>query len=160
MDILNLGSANAALMLSLLVPGVLSLKVYDLIVPGAQRTAGIATLEALAYGTVNLALLYAPAAWLVANLGSQFALYGAIVLGMLVLPALIGVGAAYLRQRSPLRRLLVHPTPKGWDYFFQKREACWVLFHLRDGRMVGGLFGPRSLASSFPHTEDVYVEQA
>lgn len=34
-----------------------------------------------------------------------------------------------------------------------------MLFHLKDGAVVGGFCGDRSLASSHPQPQDIYVEQ-
>lgn len=34
----------------------------------------------------------------------------------------------------------------------------WVLVHLKSGKMIGGLFGKESFASSFPNSQDLYLE--
>jgi len=51
-----------------------------------------------------------------------------------------------------------HPVPKAWDYFFGRGAACWIVATLKSGRVIGGYFGTESLASSFPHEEDLYLE--
>ena len=35
----------------------------------------------------------------------------------------------------------------------------WVLCHLKDGRMVGGIYSRNSSTSSYPHPQDLYIEQ-
>lgn len=60
---------------------------------------------------------------------------------------------------SPVRKRVIHPTPKAWDDFFGRREICFVLVHLRNGNIVGGLYAGNSFTSSFPHEEDIYLEE-
>jgi hypothetical protein len=54
---------------------------------------------------------------------------------------------------------IVHPVPKAWDYFFRQGTPCWIVATLKDGRIVAGLYGPNSFASSFPSEEDLYLEK-
>lgn len=51
-------------------------------------------------------------------------------------------------------------TSQAWDYFFQQREGCWVLVHLKSGSVIGGIFGRHSFASLTPHPRDLYLEQS
>jgi hypothetical protein len=34
-----------------------------------------------------------------------------------------------------------------------------MLIHIKDGRVIGGLYGPDSFASSYPEREDIYLEE-
>ena len=51
------------------------------------------------------------------------------------------------------------PFPTAWDYYFDKRNPSWVLVHLKDGTLIGGLFGDDSYATSFPTDGDIYLEK-
>ena len=42
--------------------------------------------------------------------------------------------------------------------FFDKRKPIFILFHLKDGRMIGGYFGPDSYATAYPGEGDIYVQ--
>ena len=48
---------------------------------------------------------------------------------------------------------------KPWDYVFSRRQAYWVIVHLRDGRKIGGRFDRKSFASSYPADEQIYIEE-
>ena len=50
------------------------------------------------------------------------------------------------------------PFPTAWDYFFNQRETCFILFHLKDGSKIAGYFGKDSFACAFPKHGDIYVE--
>jgi hypothetical protein len=58
-----------------------------------------------------------------------------------------------------LRRFVLHPSPKAWDFFFSQRRPVWVLAHLKSGEMLGGLLAEHSCASRFPNDEDIYIEE-
>ena len=50
------------------------------------------------------------------------------------------------------------PTP--WDYFFDKQGmACFVLIHLKSGKMIGGFYGTQSYTSEYPEPQQIYLEE-
>jgi hypothetical protein len=140
------------------VPGFITMKVYDLIVPAERRNFGEAVVDVVSYSIINLALF---GWWLLPLVSSRAPeWYGASVYAVLfVTPAVLGVLAVGLRQLPFLRGKLVHPTPTGWDHFFGQGQPCWILFHLQSGRKIGGYYGAGSLASSYPQPPEVYVEE-
>ena len=62
MDIWN--ADKLALFIVFFVPGFISMKVYDLLVPGETRDASKSLLDAISYSTLNFAALF----WLIAIL--------------------------------------------------------------------------------------------
>ena len=57
-------------------------------------------------------------------------------------------------------RLMKHlqmPYPTAWDAFFDRRQPCFLLVHLKDGTIIGGYFGPGSYAGAFPQDGDLYI---
>ncbi len=50
------------------------------------------------------------------------------------------------------------PYDTAWDFFFERRIPVFVLMQLKNGSKIGGYFGPRSYATSFPTEGDIYVE--
>jgi hypothetical protein len=54
---------------------------------------------------------------------------------------------------------IAHPVAKAWYSFFRKGIPCWVVATLKGGRLVAGLYGGKSFASSFPAQEDIYLEK-
>ena len=77
---------------------------------------------------------------------------------LLVVPAVLAVITFLIRRSRWATRWLQHPMPTAWDFLFAQRRMLWVLFHLKDGRRIGGYFGRSSFASSHPLEPDIYVE--
>lgn len=51
-------------------------------------------------------------------------------------------------------------TPTAWDDAFKDRAHCFVRARLKSGRWVGGWYGERSYASSYPQAADLYLQTA
>jgi hypothetical protein len=159
MDIWN--ADKLALFLVFVLPGFISMKVYDLMVPGEPRDASKSLFEAISFSTLNFAALF----WLIALIQSDdfyrkhFILYAlSIVLIMVVVPACWPFAFLKLSSWRPIARHLVHPIRKPWDYVFGKREPFWVIVHLHNGQRIGGRFDVQSFASSDPADEQIYLE--
>jgi hypothetical protein len=167
-----------ALFLYFVVPGLVLVKVYDLIVSTNRRDAGSTFLDALAYSFVFLAVGIWPYLALVSYRGALYAwLYYLLLFLLTVFVAFVAptvVAVLYYRSRTKgfLEGRVPDPTPTPWDWFFTGKgplasvepgtgkPACYVRFHTKEGEDFGGYFGQYSLASSFPTTQQVYVEEA
>ncbi len=155
-DLLNIQTLT--LFLYFIVPGFVAMQVYDLLVPTSRRNFNEAVINIVTYSFINLALLSPVINWVEeSRSGWRWLVWYFCLFGSPTLLALIWYG---LRKSNLLKGRLVHPTPTGWDHFFKKGEACWILFHMKDGTHIGGYFAGNSLASSFPNPQDVYVEKA
>jgi len=51
-----------------------------------------------------------------------------------------------------------HKTPSGWEHFFLQGRWAYVRATLKDGRVVGGFYGPDSFAGYTAETPDLYLE--
>lgn len=148
------------LAVAILIPGFVAMKSYSLLVPMERQAWPDVLLEVFAYGMVNYAVFF----WLAdlaASLQQSDPRLG-YLLGVVFLfgtPVGLAVGANVALRSERLRPWVLHPTPTGWDHFFGKGERCWVLCHLSDGSLVGGLYGTDSLASSHPRDPDIYLEE-
>lgn len=87
-------------------------------------------------------------------------LAGLLVLGLFVAaPAAAAAGVTYWQRRKP-RTVRFRSTPTAWDRVFQERGSCFVRLRLRDGVWIGGWYGTRSYATSYPHPAELYLESA
>ena len=77
-------------------------------------------------------------------------------------PALLSVGLYSLRI-TWLARWMDHPTRTAWDHFFCNIHDCWVLFHLKDGRLLGARHNskdpPAGFVATFPQEPEIYVRE-
>lgn len=167
-----------ALFLYFVVPGIVLVKVYDLLVPSARRDASAAFLDALSYSFMLLAVGFWPYLLLVLAGGglADWQYYGLLfaltVVQAFVVPVVLAV--LYYRSRTGgfLKDKVPDPTPTSWDWFFSgkgpeasldpatKKPVCYMRFTLKEGDSFGGYFGQYSFASSFPNPAQVYVEEA
>ncbi|MHC1719125.1 MAG: DUF6338 family protein [Clostridiaceae bacterium] len=54
---------------------------------------------------------------------------------------------------------IIHPIPQAWDWFFGKCKPYYVLIHLKNSHLIGGLYSENSYASAFPFKKDMYIEE-
>ena len=53
----------------------------------------------------------------------------------------------------------IHHIPTSWDYCFSEQKSLWVIITLKSGKIIYGLFGENSFASSDPYERDIYIEK-
>jgi len=151
-----------ALFLIFFLPGFISMKVYDLMVPGVPREASKSLLEAVSYSTLNFGALF----WLIAFVQTNdfyhrhFILYSlALAIIMVVVPACWPFAYLRLSTWHLFARHFTSPIQKPWDYVFGKRRPYWIIVHLRNGLRIGGRFDTKSFASSNPADEQIFLEE-
>jgi hypothetical protein len=144
------------LFLIVFIPGFISMKVYDLIMPGARRDFSKALYEAIGFSSLNFAAL----SWLIIPIhAGEFYLnhrvwYLILVFFIIfVMPLICPLLLVRLWTWGPIAALILNPVPKPWDYVFRKRQAYWMTVHLKDKRRIGGRYGLNSAASSYPAQE-------
>jgi hypothetical protein len=158
------------LLLYLVLPGFIYTKFYDALVPGERRSVGEVIIDILAWSFMLLLLWFWPFAALYEardSLGTWLR-YLLVFLLTIVAVFLTPIGAAYLmysiRHRGFLKNLTgeaSHPAPTAWDWFFLERaDNYYVRIHLKSGEMLGGYYGENSYATSYPHEQEVYLEEA
>jgi hypothetical protein len=116
MDIWNVD--KLALFLIFFLPGFISIKVYDLIVPGERRDFSKSMLDAVCYSTLNFAAL----SWLITIILTgdfyhrHFILYSLLVVAiMVIVPACWPFVLVRLSAWRPFGRHFVHPIQKPWE---------------------------------------------
>jgi len=155
-------SDTLRLILIFFVPGFISMRVYDLVIPSPRRDFSKAFLEAISFSCINFALLY----WLIVAIHSNdfqtdypFWYYIFSLLVLFIAPIFWPIFYYKAISLRFLKRRILHPIDKPWDYIFGKKIPFWVIVHLKDGRRIGGLYGPNSFTSSYPAPEQIYLEE-
>ena len=166
MNLASLLGGNIGALLFLIVPGFISMKVYDLLVPRKRRDFSKGLLEMLVFGSINFALLFLPfAAALSQDFASNHPICKYLILLLLLLLAPILWPILYLLLiRRPWIAGRIVPLNEGpWDDVFResqrRQEGYWVIVHMRDGRMFGGKYGAASFASESPDKKQIYLEE-
>ncbi|MFO0795308.1 MAG: DUF6338 family protein [Candidatus Brocadiaceae bacterium] len=150
------------LFLIFFIPGFISIKIYELLVPSKQRDYSKSLFEVIGYSSLNFAALL----WLIilihsANFYDQHKIRYFVLLFFIIFitPILWPVIFFRLSQWGPIAKYIIHPIKKPWDYVFSKRKVFWVIVHLKDKRKIGGKYGKNSFASSYPAEEQIYLEE-
>ncbi len=151
------------LFIAFVVPGFISLKTYELLQPGVLKDSSQQVIDAVAYSSINYALLL----WPIYSVESQrieatsptlYVVFWVFV--VLVAPIAWACLFLKLRKTQMFQQAMPHPTGSPWDHVFSQRKCYWVIAVLRDGRKIAGLYGSNSFASSAPSAEQIYLEEA
>lgn len=165
-----LNAETLFLFIFFVVPGIVTIRTYDLLVPTDRRNFRDQFVDVVAYSFLVLALLGGPYLALVNNRKwfgegipgtlSYVALLGLIILLITVVaPVAIAFGYYRLRTSEFLRGKITHPSPTSWDYFFEQGKVFWVRFHMKSGEKLGGFYGEGSFATSYPQPQQVYLTE-
>ena len=148
------------LFLLFFVPGFVSIKVYDLLVPADRRTLPNRLAEAFGYSAINYSMLLpiivlAYGYGLLDEVWLQLGLsYVVLLIAPVIWPWLF---IRIVQPRFP--KVFINPIPKPWDVVFRQRGESWIIIHLNDGRRIGGRFARGSEASSYPADDQLYIKE-
>jgi len=62
------------------------------------------------------------------------------------------------RQRVWEKEKTFEKLPTAWDYVFSKDCCYWLKIILKDGSKIAGFYGTNSFSSSYPHKDDIFLE--
>lgn len=159
MDKLFDNQQTLALFLIFFVPGFISIKIYDVFVPGERRDFSKSLLDAVAYSALNFVAL----SWLIALMRSgQMPLwlwYVSFFLVCVAAPAAWPVLLFKFRNTARVAKHIPGPISGVWDAVFAQRQQYWVIIHLKDGRRIGGVYSTRSFTSSSPAAPEMFLEE-
>lgn len=152
-----------ALFIAFVIPGFISLKVYELIEPGVRQDTSKQLIDAIAYSCINYAVLALPITAIEssnAHVDSPKWYYFFYFFVLLIFPVLLALGWRFLRTREFFQKNAPHPTGLPWDFVFSQRKSYWMRITLSDGKVIGGRYAHNSFASSSPAKEQLYLEEA
>ena len=148
---------NLPLFIFFVIPGYVSMRVWHWLVPSKNERLKNYYLETIVFGIFHFILF--GKLLMRANDYGQWLEIIAYLGVFIVIPALSAILFKMLLYSPFLKGKIIHPSPKAWDYFFGLREPCFMLIHLKSKNTIGGLFKDSSFASSFPESEDIYLEE-
>lgn len=155
-------SDKLIIFIAFVIPGFISLKVYDLLSPSEARDSSRQIIDAIAYSCVNYALL----SWVIylvevnklrATHQFWYALFYLLVL--FICPVIWAYAWKQLRSTQLFQHTAPHPIGKPWDYIFSQRKWYWIIVTLKNGIKIAGKYGDKSFASSAPDEDQIYLEE-
>jgi Family of unknown function (DUF6338) len=141
----------------LFMPGFVSTRVFDLMVPGQARDYGKLVYEVVGYSFFT----YAVWSWLLVGyyVGWRTPLWATAILAVIILfvtPALLPIILIKI-VRGWLASHVLDPCPSAWDWSFKVNSKAMLLLHLRDGRKLGGSWDRTALCSTYPVAPDIFI---
>lgn len=146
-----------------IIPGFISLKTYELLIPSEQKESSKQVIDAIAYSCINYAILSIPMFYVesVDYKGEKPTWYYIFYLGTIfIAPIIWALSWRWLRSKEIFKKIAPHPTAKPWDYVFSQRESYWIKIILINGTIVGGEYSNKSFTSSYPAKEEIYLEKS
>jgi hypothetical protein len=119
-----------ALFLLFFVPGFISLKTYDQLVPGETRDFSKAIYDAIAYSALNFGLLFWLFDFILSHSLARFWWYCSWFMVLVIFPVAWPILLITIRRHRCITKFMLNPNPRAWDCLFQKRECYWVIVHL------------------------------
>jgi hypothetical protein len=143
-----------------ILPGMISLKIYSWIIPVEKKSHVEILTNALFYASIDIILIL-PIYFLLVSFEEKLGVSVYLILYALIL--FISIVSPFLiykfQKRKFFSKFFQLPFPTSWDYFFSQRETCFMLFHLKDSKKIGGYYGENSYSCSFPSNGDIYIEK-
>ncbi|GAA0733734.1 DUF6338 family protein [Clostridium oceanicum] len=160
MDIFNLD--KMILFIILFIPGFISVKVWKLMVACENTKFKDYIFETVAYSCINFGVMFffirkAANPNFQKNYPSLF--YIIVLFTLVIMPIIWPLIFKKILGLEFFQGRIIQPIPKAWDYFFSKGECCYVLIHLKNSQLIGGLYGGNSFVSAFPYKQDIYLEE-
>lgn len=153
---------NLPLSLVFILPGFISLVVYDYLIPSLKRDFSKSIIEIVCFSTLNF-IVFSFLIYLNIKYDSfnnyWYLFYPSLLIVFIIMPTLWPIIFIKFSNTNFFKKHFIHPIAKPWDYFFGKKEAAWVIVHLKNGKMVGGKYSTDSFASSYPDKEQIYLEE-
>lgn len=153
---------SVELLLILLIPGFISIKVYQLFIPTDKIDFSKNIYEIIGFSSLNFAFFY----WLIVLMDrlnvkdSHSAVYYVVNFSiMFVSPVVWPLIYVKILKSGIFRKYIIHPVKLPWDQFFSKADSYWVVIHLKDGQSIGGKYGTSSFTSTYPAKEQIYIEE-
>lgn len=115
MDKLFDNAQTLTLFLIFFVPGFVSLKVYDSLVPSERRDFSKAIFDAVAYSALNYAFLYPLVAWMRSGRMNLPTYAVAVALVIVVFPCVWPFLWIRALSTRPFSRHFIHPVQRPWD---------------------------------------------
>ncbi len=138
-----------------IVWGYISMKIWEFITPQKEMKVSEKYIEMLIIG-LGINKISKPVVMLIPVWKIVFSVILPFVLS-LVLPFIL---RKIFEINCVKSRMIKTITPLAWDFYFSKAKPSYIKVHFKDKdrEPVVGWFGTSSFASSYPNSQDIYIE--
>ncbi|MDR1230197.1 MAG: DUF6338 family protein [Spirochaetaceae bacterium] len=156
MDFLT--ETTIGLFIMIVAPGFISLKIWGLIHPSRRIVFSEVLYEAVFYGVLNyfLVVQWSTALALTSETVIKVCIY---IISLVVVPVLLPIAWKFILSCKFIKKRIINPIPKAWDVFFRRRKPCFMIVHTKNRQVIGGLYAYDSATSSYPESQDLYLQE-
>lgn len=145
------------------IPGFVSLKVYDLIIPKVKRDFSKDYYEAIGYSFVNFLIIFPLLERELIPYGNnEVKLIFKYFILLFILPAVLTLCYIYFIGKANFKlktlRLRGDINPRPWEIVFSRTEPYYVKIHLKNGETIAGIYDENSCASMYPNPQQLFLE--
>jgi hypothetical protein len=137
--------------------------VYGLKVPQKEFELKDRIAEAICFSLVNFLIIWLPIERVLSTGAVHdypIVTWVVLIIGFVVAPVFWPFCLLWLLEGAETRGWIALRAKTAWDDFFgRQRTECWLQVELTDGRVVGGRFGHKSFASSWPDPGHLFMEE-
>lgn len=150
------------------LPGYIITRIINTLCPARRASDAINLLKCIGYSLLDVALWI----WLykicIDCNNEAWWYYLRITIVVALTSALTGLLLGLIRYCECIRWLIINvfniqiekPIPTAWDNIFSTRKnGCWVIVSLGNGKQIGGRFATKSHASSDQDYRDLFLEE-
>lgn len=153
-------SDKLLLFIAFIIPGFVSIKVYELFYPVEYQDSSKKLIDTITYSCINYALL-SPLIYFAEISNWPSVTYMVLYIFILFIAPILWVLIwGQLRNTEFFQSRMPHPANRAWDFVFSQRKSYWVIVTLKDGTKLGGWFGCNSFVSCAPYKEQIYLERS
>ena len=156
-------SNKLLLFIAFVVPGFVSLKVYQVTIPSDVKDSSKLLIDAVVYSCINYSFIL-PLIYYAEYQKWRENHYGLYLLGVpfvtFILPGFMTRVFIVLRMTEHVQDYFPNPYPRSWPYVFSQRKSFYLKIHLKNEKIISGLYSENSFASSDPASFQIYLEKS
>ena len=147
------------LLFFILIPGFIIYRLVLAYFPTRPLETSRAVYEVVFYGLVNFTIYYATLS-IIREFSATVNKDSWWFIGVftLVTPIIIPQLLFRILNSKVFKSSIYNINPTPWDSFFSMNESKYMIVYFNNGSKIGGYYGERSFATSYPEEREIYLE--
>jgi Family of unknown function (DUF6338) len=161
---MNFSADDIPMFLLFFIPGFISMKVYNLLVPAYKVNFIDKLFETLAYSGLNY-IFFILAIFKFADdpefeKEHPYIMIFAIMFIMAIMPVLWALFFYRLAKSNSFSKYIIYPATTAWQFTFVKKNSREkILVTFKNGTTKGGIFHKKSFGGKNAPNKDIFIEE-
>lgn len=154
-------SDKLTLFIMFIVPGFISIKIYDLLYPSSEKSKTKSIIDCVTFSCITYIIWVVLLDvqhwnWITTN---HFYKFFAYIVYLFITPIALTFSWKKIRELKCIDKRIHDPIGSPWDKFFSQKPCCWIIVSLKNGEKIAGFYGEKSFTSGAPAPEQIYLEE-